>query len=73
LKAQVHFCLRGVWDAVADELHVGVSREDCPQEVAEGVVLVVEDVGGATLVVLLLLDDEALLWLTLLGSHGLFE
>lgn len=60
-------------DAVADELHVGVSREDCPQEVAEGVVLVVEDVGGATFVVLLLLDDEALLCVALLGGHGLID
>lgn len=71
LKAQVHFCLGGVWDAVADKLDVGVSGEDCAEEVSEGVVLIVEDVGGAALVVLLLLDDEALLGLALLSGHGL--
>lgn len=73
MKAQVHFGLGRVWDAVTNELDVGVSGKDSSEKVAEGMVFVVEDVGGATFVVLLLLDDEALLGLAFLSSHGLLD
>jgi hypothetical protein len=61
LEAEVHLGLGRVGDAVADELDVGVAGKDGPEKVSEGVILIVEDVGRASLVVLLLLHHQPLL------------
>lgn len=69
LKAQIHFRLRGVGNAVPYKFDIRVTREDCAQEIPEGMVFIVEDIGGASTIVLLLLDYQSFLG-GLLLSHS---
>ena len=52
-------------DAVPYKLYIGVPRKHSSEEVAQCVILIVEDVGGASFVVLFLLDQQTVVSMVL--------
>ena len=63
LQPEVHLGLGGVRNAVAHKLHIAMPRQDSSQDVSQGVVLVVEDIGAAPLIVLFLCLRRLIFWI----------